>query len=703
MARTTRWVSLLAILITAIGLRLWHIDTLPPGFYFDESFEGLEAWHILTDPTYRPIFLTGNFGVDPLNSYANAGMFAIFRFFGGEAGPAAMHVTAACFGVLAVLAVFGLADEMQRIAPVKTRLSAAFPFFAAASLAVMRWHFHFSRMGIEPILTPLVWASATWLFLRGWRTGHWLDFAGSGVMLATAMYSYQAAWLIPFLMIPVALLLLLQQAKTLDWRLPGQSFRALVAALRSRQGFGLAVTALVACLVFAPLAWFFWQHLDQLMLRPSQVVATDVPDTKTRESIWQTIWATINMYNLWGMPGDQSIRRNLPGEPVLNVWQALPFYLGLGLAVWRIRRPGYAILLIGLVGLLLPGALSSHAPHFHRLLGASAPTALLCAIGLDYLWQWRPWTDDEQTVVKDHPRWSLVVGRWSVVNRQLLGWISILLVVLGGATSAYDYFGRWAVHPDLFNSFRVGLWQISQHVATLPSDKPVYITLSYYNYPTLEFALETHDHAQPITFDGRHILPVAAQGTSEPTLYVITQDEGRYAHQLLLQLFPKLTPQQEIRDTQGQLYATHYLVPANTPPQLPPQYALTATLGDGIGLQGYDLKPDEILHGKTLYVQMHWLVAVAPRADWKVVLRLMAKDAAGKLTTVAEQSSRPGKDSLRTNRWQKGWLILDEYKLKIPKKVTPGEYTLQLELVNKSSEHLPADGKGLDLGVVKVQ
>ena len=80
---------LLLILVGAAALRLWRIDTLPPGFHFDESFEGLEAWRILTEPAYKPIFLSGNFGVAPLNSYANALMFWLFGLFGREAGPSA--------------------------------------------------------------------------------------------------------------------------------------------------------------------------------------------------------------------------------------------------------------------------------------------------------------------------------------------------------------------------------------------------------------------------------------------------------------------------------------------------------------------------------------------------------------------------------------------------------------------------------------
>ena len=48
---TTRWVALLLLLGAALALRLWRIHTLPPGFHFDEAFEGLEAWRILTIPS----------------------------------------------------------------------------------------------------------------------------------------------------------------------------------------------------------------------------------------------------------------------------------------------------------------------------------------------------------------------------------------------------------------------------------------------------------------------------------------------------------------------------------------------------------------------------------------------------------------------------------------------------------------------------
>ena len=84
-------------------------------------------------------------------------------------------------------------------------------------LAVMRWHIHFSRMGIEPIIVPLIWAASIWLLLRGWRTGSKLAFIACGVVLAAGMYTYQAAWFVPLLMVPVAGILILdRRAKNKD-------------------------------------------------------------------------------------------------------------------------------------------------------------------------------------------------------------------------------------------------------------------------------------------------------------------------------------------------------------------------------------------------------------------------------------------------------------------------------------------------------
>lgn len=678
---------LLSIIGLAFVLRLWQIHTLPPGFHFDEAFEGLEAWRILTDPTYRPIFLQGNFGVPPLNSYANALMFAVIPFFGGSAGPTAMRLTAAIFGSLGVLALYALAHELRYWVYGRARLSPVFPLLAAATLAIMRWHIHFSRMGIEPIIVPLLWTGATWLFLQGQRTGRWISFAASGLCLAAAMYTYQGAWVIPFLMIPVSLWLLIVQGRA---KLPNESAAASPAAVQSTQLTrrlltGAVLTAGLALLLVAPLGWFIWQNIDLVLLRPAQLSIVGATASPADNSVGDAIWATAKMFGPLGTPGDLDPRRNVPGLPALSVWLALPFYLGLILALRWLAQPAYGIPLFGLVGLLLPGVFSEYAPHFHRILGAAAPTALLCAIGLDFLWQWRPWRSNAAR--------GLVLG----------------LLLLGGTTEAYTYFVRWARLSDLFYAFDVGLWQMGQVIAAQPATTPLYLTPREADHATLAFAWATRTQPigqqsnVPVTFDGRHIFPLTAAHTSSDELYAVIEHEDFRTRRLLPTLFPTATVTTEIQDSQGNLYARLYQRPAGTRAQRAPQQPRPVTLGDGIALVGYDVQPTPLQAGAILYLQLYWQVITAPTADWTVFTHLLQRDATGNATLVAGQDNQPGVGSLPTQRWQAGWQILDEYQIPLPDKLVPGVYELAIGLYQPEGAQLPPSGNGVVLGNITVE
>lgn len=687
MSSSTRHRLLFLLLVgLAVGLRLWQLDRLPPGFHFDEAFEGLEAWRILTDSTYRPLFLLGNFGVPPLNAYANALMFGIFTWFGGSAGPTAMRLTAAGFGVIGVVVLYGLAHELRQVSASRARPSLLFPLFAAATLALMRWHLHFSRMGIEPIIVPLLWSAATALFLYGRRTGRWLSFAGSGVILAAGMYTYQGAWIIPFLMIPTLLWLLFSPVRMPEAELTAETTSDESPPSpppRRRLWLGAMLTAGVALLLVAPLGWFVSQHLDLILLRPTQLSIVGSTTSPADNSVGGALWATAKMFGPFGAPGDSDPRRNVPGLPALSFWLALPFYAGLLLALRWLTQPAYAIPLVGLLGLLLPGVFSEYAPHFHRILGAAAPTALFCGLGLDWLWRWQP--------------------RWATVGR----WAAMLLLLAGGVTESYNYFVRWSRLPDLYYAFDVGLWQVGQFIAAQPHTTPVYLTPREADHATLAFAWSTRanngqgeSHGAPITFDGRTIFPLTAQAAPTDELYTVIEHEDFRTRLLLPSIFPTAAVVREFADSQGNVYARVYQRLAGTAAQRPPQQPLPLTLGDGIGLLGYDVQPATLKAGEILYLQLHWLVTDAPGADWTVFTHLLQRDTNGNVTLIAGHDSRPGNGSLPTTRWQRGWRVLDEYQIALPGDLAPGDYELAIGLYQPGGEQLPATAGGVGLGKV---
>lgn len=646
--------AFLVVIVAAAWLRLWQIERIPPGFHLDESFEGLEAWRILTEPDYRPVVLPVNFGVLPVNAYLNAVTFAVAEGMGIPAGPAAMRVTAALIGVVGVMAVFGLAVELRRALP--TLLSPAFPWLAAASLAGMRWHIHFSRMGIEPILVPAVWAGASWALLRAWRTGAWWAYALCGGLLALSMYTYQGAWVIPFLAAIAALHLLWEARRT--------------EQISMAQVRGLALTALVAVLGVIPLARVFVETPELLWLRPAQLTIVGETASPADSSPLTALWATATMFGPWDGSGDLDPRRNIPGAPALTLWQALPFYLGLGWALWRAARPGAALVAVGLAGLLLPGVISEYAPHFHRVLGAAAPTALLCGLGLDLLWR---------------------------SQRQMGPLLAVVLVVAGTAMGAADYFGRWAALPDLYHAFDVGLWEGGQAIAALPADEPVYTTPRGAEHPTLAFAWRERT-TPPLSFDGRYLFPLRADPNPRPEHYFVVEHEDFRTRLLLPEVLPGAQIMREFLDSRGQVYARLYTRPAYRAAARPPRTLLDVTLGDGITLVGFDMLPERPQPGGSLYLQLHWLVTAPPDSEWTVFTHVV--DAGG--ARVAGFDSPPGRGSLPTTRWQPGLRILDEYEIRLPAELAPGRYGLRAGLYGSDGARLPVDGPGIELGVIRI-
>ena len=58
------------IILVAIFLRLFSLDTIPSGLLWDESWNGLDTVAVLNGE--RPIFFTENFGREPIFIYLQA-------------------------------------------------------------------------------------------------------------------------------------------------------------------------------------------------------------------------------------------------------------------------------------------------------------------------------------------------------------------------------------------------------------------------------------------------------------------------------------------------------------------------------------------------------------------------------------------------------------------------------------------------------
>jgi len=664
-------VAVLVVTLGAAFLRFYQLDLIPPGFHYDEAYEAVEALRVLQTPGYHPIFFPGNFGVEPLFIYLTA---LAFRLFG--ASPLAMRSVSALLGTLTVPALYLLAREMRKVDPSLPRF---FPLASAAVLAGLRWHVHFSRVGIEPVLVPLaavLFFTLLWLGVR--RGGVW-PWVGAGLFLGLSLYTYPAGRLLPLLFLAVP-----------GWGLlwDGDRWR--------HRWRGLVLVALVAGLVMAPLLLLFARQPELLTLRTSQVAAAG----QEAGSMGTNVLRTLGMFSF---VGDLNPRSNLPGQPALDPWLATLFYLGLGLSLWRWRRPAWASILIWLGVMLLPTALSEYAPHFRRAIGAAPAAAMLAGLGAAQILEWaarRRGKGARRAVPLQTQRH--VRGR-HVGLPLLAAWL--LLLALWGGSLGYtvrDYFVRWGRDPALFYAFDVGLWRLGQYLRELDDGGMIYLSPRSPEHYTLAFALRGSEAAIR-SFDGRRCLVLPEPSPEGETRYaVITHEDWRFP--LLVDRFlPGATVERQFPDDEGEVYAVVWRVPPWGPAEPVPEYPVEAVLGEVVALRGYDLEPGEARPGEGLYVTLYWQALAPVPEDYTVFTHLLGPPNLKTDGPVwAGHDGEPGGGSCPTSGWQVGEWVLDQHELQIPPDTPPGVYQLEAGMyLLETGERLPVRlGDRLDVRVL---
>src|SRR5690348_8100436 len=105
-----RWsvegVLLVLLILVAVILRFYRIDTLPPGLHYDQAHDAILAWETRIGQT-RPVFYTAFTGMEPLMAYSDALVMAII----GHTARA-IHLTSALYGVLTVIVTYFLARDL---------------------------------------------------------------------------------------------------------------------------------------------------------------------------------------------------------------------------------------------------------------------------------------------------------------------------------------------------------------------------------------------------------------------------------------------------------------------------------------------------------------------------------------------------------------------------------------------------------------
>ncbi|MFO7678684.1 MAG: hypothetical protein R6X34_01410 [Chloroflexota bacterium] len=665
---------LLAILLLAAGLRLWRLDQLPPGFYHDEAYNGLDAlslvqgktfpqfyegWELYAQdahgdnppaPTRFPIFFEGNYGRELLHIY----LMALSIWLLGPT-PFAVRLVPALAGVLAVFttylaakAVLGTGEiEDQRLKLKNEYVSQSLilhlsPLFAAFFMAILLPAIHFSRFGLRMMPFVVVETLVVYFFWRGvngakenpqssilrqaqdrFVNRQFFVFALAGLFLGLGVYVYAAGRVLPLLFVVFVPL----------WFWQDKAARRLWRQVALMAGVSL-LTALPLLLYFARYPYFFSFRMAYVANKGLGVVAGQ-PFLTWFLNVGRVIGGLF-----W--QGETHLRHNLPGRPFLDPIQTILFLAGLVHILRQKFNPRALFLLLWLIVMLLPSILSGDAPHFGRMSGALPVVAIFLAMGL----------------VKVGEMVNSL--QFTVNNRRLL-----LFTVYGTLFTASliftfrDYFIRYANHPQLAADFYLPDWELGQLAAAQPADTMLYLTPTQEEMATIYFALADPDRLRSYSgADGA--IPAGKPG--QPSLYFIRPDDALSLHNLQTYF-----PQGSTGAAQNGFIP--FAVPAAAP-RTPGLTPIDAAWGDQIRLVAWSLTPNE----GQLRLTLAWQALAPVDVDYTVFVHLLGADG----LPLAQADRLPG--GYPTGDWQPGEIVVDTFVVNLPPDLPPGTYPVQTGL-----------------------
>jgi hypothetical protein len=426
--RRSELIVLACILLVAAIMRLYRLDDWYMGMHGDEGEFGDIGVRILAGEAISP-FTVG------LQGHPNAtfwGLALSMKVFGTDID--GLRMFPVICGMLLMLPFYGL---------VKMWFGLRMAIIATLLVAISDVHIHFSRLGLDNIVTPLALTGGFYFFFRGLRTGRMLSFVLSGYVFTLGLYFYAASRLTPIMLVIVFayLLLLLPLLRLPDAyrqaRAEGDPGRrggrgiALLRAVRSQFGSGLRYTAplvvfFVASVCFiSPLGIYYLDNPTSIQTRSDAFIfripnygeyigethdplyvglrmprAEDVipvlpvvfertptsvmlaPDGMWPRVLWRQLNATLSIITY---RSDTNAFYG-PRSPIARPFEAVLIVLGLAWAVlrWRDARMGVLLIWFWLI-IVVGGALTSEPPYMARLVGIIPATSIFAALPLNKL------------------------------------------------------------------------------------------------------------------------------------------------------------------------------------------------------------------------------------------------------------------------------------------------------------------------------
>jgi 4-amino-4-deoxy-L-arabinose transferase-like glycosyltransferase len=317
------------VFVLAVLNRVWNLTNLPDNIYPDEIMTGTVATQSYLSPITPPpsVFSTLWSGIDLPGFWFC--LVAVFLKLGGTS-LAMLRLPAALFGAATIVPLYALLrGTWGRNAAIA----------GSTIMAFSMSNVHYSRLGLNNIVTQFFWATCFFFLLRALQSRRPSDWVLAGLSAGLSEYFYYGTRLLLF-MLAVFMVFLL----AVHWK-------------QARQyASGFLVLAGSYFVVFGPLLVHFIRNPNLYLGRGASLLiwSPHIPISfADLHNAWKTIWPVLSE-NLLGI-STHSSQDIIFYAPLLLPAEATLLVLGIALLLWHWRHPAAFLMLVSGLGVLLVG------------------------------------------------------------------------------------------------------------------------------------------------------------------------------------------------------------------------------------------------------------------------------------------------------------------------------------------------------------
>lgn len=415
-----KYIPLISIILLAVFLRFWQLDSNPPGVHTDEADTGYSAYSLLKtglDPhgEFNLLALTdSNIGGThpPIYTYL---LMPIINIFGlnifVERSPSGI------FGVLTVLLVFFIVRKLFN--------SASLSNLAAFLFAVNSWAIHISRQGLLEAQSLFFVTLGICLFLYCQKNKYLIIF--SAVCFGLSLYSYDA----PKIFLPPFLLLIFYFYKDVLFKIK----KYLLAFL------------LVFMMFFVPILHLTFVQGDIADYNRSSIFSS-IPENVdserylTKAPLWassmvhnkltvalkrfQTSYVSIFSINWFFVNGSNNTQHAVANHGQFFLFELPFFFIGIYLVFKKSIRLGALLLGWMLIG-AVPGGLTS-GNYAYRSIHVLPVPIIFSSVGIIWFWS--------------------LISKYSLVKRTIVKAAMLIIALVYIYSYLFTYFFDYPVYAS---------------------------------------------------------------------------------------------------------------------------------------------------------------------------------------------------------------------------------------------------------------